>query len=55
MKIKLEWQEFVDIALQAIKEIHPTAKADTLFFGKRYYNESDGEAYEKPDFIEIEI
>ena len=55
MKIKLEWKEFVDIAIQQLKEIHPTMKEETLTFMKKYSGYADGEAYEYPDYIEVEI
>lgn len=53
MTLKIEWQEFVDAAMSQLRESHPSLAEPK--FKKRYGYESDGDAYDIPDYVEIEL
>lgn len=53
--IKIPYKDFIQYAILAIKEDNPKIKPETIKFMKTHSYESDGECYEIPDYIELEI
>lgn len=52
-QLKISWAQFVEYAIEKIREEYPKAKSPTFMKTNGY--ESDGECYEKPEYVFINL
>jgi hypothetical protein len=56
VKLTLTWDEFYNIAIQAIHSQHSDLDFDTTKFMQHDFHERDSEAYRfPPDYVEFEV
>ena len=54
--LKIQFKEFIQAALETLKKSrYPDLDPTSVKFMKHYNSEADGECYEIPDYIELEI
>lgn len=53
--IKITFDEFTKMGIEKLAEKYPEIKKEKYKFMKGYGVEPDGEVYELPDYLEIEL